>query len=45
VRLTKFVHSSPTAVRTGFASVRRGGSVVLVGMGADEMTIPVSAVQ
>lgn len=32
------------AVRDGFAAVRPGGHVVLVGMGASEMTLPVSTI-
>jgi L-iditol 2-dehydrogenase len=47
VQVDAFIDCSgaPPAVRAGFASVRRAGSVVLVGMGADEVTIPVSVVQ
>jgi L-iditol 2-dehydrogenase len=47
VEVDAFIDCSgaPAAVRAGFASVRRAGSVVLVGMGADEMSIPVSLVQ
>jgi L-iditol 2-dehydrogenase len=36
---------APPAVTAGIAAVRPGGSVTLVGMGADEMTLPVSAMQ
>lgn len=33
------------AVTAGIGAVRAGGTVVLVGMGADEMTLPVAALQ
>lgn len=36
---------APPAVTSGIGAVRPGGSVTLVGMGADEMTLPVSAMQ
>lgn len=36
---------APPAVLAGLAAVRPGGTAVLVGMGADEMTLPVSALQ
>ncbi len=36
---------APPAVTAGIGAVRPGGSVTLVGMGADEMTLPVSAMQ
>lgn len=36
---------APAAVRAGIAAVRGAGVVVLVGMGADEMTLPVSTIQ
>ncbi|RZT83823.1 L-iditol 2-dehydrogenase [Pseudonocardia sediminis] len=36
---------APPAVTAGIGAVRAGGTVVLVGMGADEMTLPVSSLQ
>ncbi|MFP5347102.1 MAG: NAD(P)-dependent alcohol dehydrogenase [Actinomycetes bacterium] len=47
VEVDAFVDCSgvPAAVTAGFGSVRRGGAVVLVGMGADEVPVPVSTVQ
>lgn len=36
---------APPAVLAGLRAVRAGGTAVLVGMGADEMTLPVSALQ
>lgn len=36
---------APPAVTAGIGSVRAGGSVTLVGMGADEMTVPVATLQ
>lgn len=47
VEVDAFVDCSgaPAAVSSGFAAVRRAGAVVLVGMGADELTIPVALVQ
>lgn len=36
---------APPAVAAGIGSVRPGGSVTLVGMGADEMTLPVAVMQ
>ncbi|WP_461021721.1 NAD(P)-dependent alcohol dehydrogenase [Thalassiella azotivora] len=47
VQVDAFVECSgaPAAVASGFGAVRRAGTVVLVGMGADEMTVPVAAVQ
>jgi L-iditol 2-dehydrogenase len=36
---------APPAVRAGLAAVRPGGTAVLVGMGADEVTLPMSALQ
>ncbi|WP_076478669.1 NAD(P)-dependent alcohol dehydrogenase [Williamsia sterculiae] len=36
---------APSAVRAGIAHVRPGGTVVLVGMGADVMELPVSLIQ
>lgn len=36
---------APDAIGTGFAAVRPAGTVVLVGMGADELTIPVGLLQ
>jgi L-iditol 2-dehydrogenase len=35
----------PVAVAAGLPAVRPGGTVVLVGMGVDEMTLPVSFIQ
>lgn len=35
----------PQAVRAGLASLRRGGRAVLVGMGSDEITLPVQDLQ
>jgi len=35
----------PVAVQSGVRAVRAGGTVVLVGMGADEITLPVSYLQ
>ncbi|MDF0528689.1 NAD(P)-dependent alcohol dehydrogenase [Tsukamurella sp. 8F] len=42
-----FVDASgaPSAVRSGIRAVRPGGRVVLVGMGADTMELPVSLIQ
>ncbi|TXG90983.1 NAD(P)-dependent alcohol dehydrogenase [Rhodococcus rhodnii] len=47
VPIDAFVDASgvPAAVRSGIDAVRPGGGVVLVGMGADEMTLPVSLIQ
>jgi L-iditol 2-dehydrogenase len=36
---------APAAVRSGIPRVRPGGTAVLVGMGADELTLPLSLVQ
>jgi L-iditol 2-dehydrogenase len=36
---------APAAVRAGLPAVRPGGTVVLVGMGADEVTLPLSLLQ
>lgn len=36
---------APSTIGTGFAAVRPAGTVVLVGMGADELTIPVGLLQ
>lgn len=36
---------APSAIGTGFPAVRPGGTVVLVGMGADGLTIPVGLLQ
>lgn len=36
---------APPAVTAGIRSVRPGGTVTLVGMGADEMTLPVAVMQ
>lgn len=36
---------APPAVLAGLGAVRPGGTAVLVGMGADEMTLPVAALQ
>jgi L-iditol 2-dehydrogenase len=36
---------APAAVRAGLPAVRPGGTVVLVGMGADEATLPLSLLQ
>lgn len=35
----------PSAVRRGIGAVRPAGTVVLVGMGGDEMTLPLSTIQ
>lgn len=42
-----FVDASgaPPAIRAGIAAVRPGGRIVLVGMGADELELPVSLIQ
>jgi L-iditol 2-dehydrogenase len=47
VEVDAFVDCSgaPPAVAAGIPVVRGGGAVVLVGMGGDEMTLPVSLVQ
>jgi L-iditol 2-dehydrogenase len=47
VEVDAFIDCSgvPAAVTAGFGSVRRGGAVVLVGMGADEVPVPVAAIQ
>lgn len=36
---------APAAVKSGIPTVRPGGSAVLVGMGADEVTLPLSLLQ
>lgn len=36
---------APAAIGSGVGRVRPGGAVVLVGMGADELTLPVSLIQ
>ncbi len=47
VAVDAFVDCSgaPPAVAGGVPAVRAGGAVVLVGMGADELTLPVSLIQ
>jgi L-iditol 2-dehydrogenase len=47
VEVDAFVDCSgaPAAVRAGVRTVRRAGRVVLVGMGTDEVSVPVSVVQ
>jgi len=36
---------APAAVRSGLTAVRGGGTVVLIGMGADEVPLPISVIQ
>ncbi len=36
---------APAAIRTGIETVRPAGRVILVGMGADEVTLPMTALQ